>query len=70
MDANESGTIQSHSQVFIVRIWYEAPEADERELRMQTRHVPTGETRYFRAWQALTDYLDSKLDAASRIPDE
>ena len=61
-------TAGTRPYVFIVRIWYEAQEVDEREVRIQARHVPTGETRYFLAWPALTDYLAGKVDAASPTP--
>ena len=63
-DKTVSNTVGTRTQVFIVRIWYEAQEVDEREVRIQARHVPTGETRYFLAWPALTAYLAGKLDAA------
>ena len=63
-------TAVSHAQVFIVRIWHEAQEAGQREVRIQARHVLTGETRYFLAWPALTAYLAGKLNAAGPIPRE
>lgn len=69
-DGAVSDTVGSRTQVFIVRIWYEAQEAGEREVRIQARHVLTGETRYFLAWPALNAYLASKLDAANPIPGE
>lgn len=53
----------SHSQLFTVRVWYELLEADDWEVRMQARHILSGETRYFREWSLLTAYLTSKLDA-------
>ena len=61
-------TAGTRSQVFIVRVWYEAQEPGEREVRIQARHVLTGETRYFLEWPALTDYLAGKVDAASPSP--
>ena len=54
-------------QVFILRIWYEAQEAGQREVRIQARYVVTGETRYFREWPALVVYLVGKLEAAYPI---
>ena len=57
----------SHSQLFTVRVWYELLEADDWEVRMQTRHILSGETRYFREWSLLAAYLVSKLDAPLRI---
>ena len=61
-------TAVAHTQVFIVRIWHEAQEPGEREVRIQIRHVLSGETRYFLAWPALTAYLAGKLDIPDRIP--
>ena len=58
---------ESRSQVFIVRIWYEAQEPGERAIRIQARHVLTGETRYFMEWPALTAYLAGKLDIPEPI---
>jgi hypothetical protein len=58
------------TQVFIVRIWSEAQEADQPTLRIQVRCVLTGETRYFLEWQALTAFMAGKLEAADPIPGE
>jgi hypothetical protein len=69
-DKTVSNTAGTRTQVFIVRIWDEAQEEGEREVRIQARHVLTGETRYFLAWPALTAYLAGKLDAGSSIPGE
>ena len=55
----------SHSQLFTVRVWYELMEADDWEVRMQAKHILTGETRYFREWSLLAAYLVSKMDAVS-----
>jgi hypothetical protein len=65
-----SDTAGARTQVFIVRIWYEAQGEGRREVRIQARHVLTGETRYFLAWPALTAYLAGKLDAGSSISDK
>ena len=54
----------SRSQLFTVRVWYEQLDAEHREVRMQVRHVLSGETRYFSAWPLLIDHLLSKLDEA------
>lgn len=53
----------SHSQLYTVRVWYELLEADDWEVRMQARHILSGETRYFREWSLLAAYLVSKLEA-------
>ena len=51
-----------------MRIWYEAQEEGKREVRIQARHVLTGEARYFLAWPALTAYLAGKLDVIDPVP--
>ena len=53
----------SQSQLFTIRVWYEQFDAEQREVRMQVRHVLSGETRYFRDWTAVTTYMVSKLEA-------
>ena len=67
-DRTVSCTAGTRTQVFIVRIWYEAQEEGKREVRIQARHVLTGEARYFLAWPALTAYLAGKLDVTDPIP--
>ena len=53
----------TRSQLFTVRLWYEPVDAGQSEVRMQAKHILTGETRYFRDWLLLATYLASKLDA-------
>jgi len=55
----------THSQSFTVRVWYEPVDAGQSEVRMQAKHILTGETRYFRDWALLAAYLTSKLDVLS-----
>ena len=52
----------SHSHLFTLRVWYEALDAEQREVRVQVRHVLSGETRYFRDWVACEAYLTGKID--------
>jgi hypothetical protein len=52
----------TRSQLFTVRLWYELVDAGQWEVRMQTKQILTGETRYFREWSMLATYLTSKLD--------
>ena len=52
----------TRSQSFTVRVWYELIDADQWEVRVQTKHILSGETRYFREWALLAAYLTSKLD--------
>ena len=53
-------------QSFTVRIWYELIDTDQWEVRVQAKHILTGETRYFREWALLAAYLTSKLDVPNR----
>ncbi len=50
------------SQLFTVRVWQEQMARDVQEVRIQVRHVLTGETRYFNDWPPLIDYVLTKLD--------
>lgn len=52
---------QSMDQEFLS---YGARSHGQDVRRIQARHILIGETRYFLAWPALTEYLASKLDAA------
>ena len=52
----------TRSQLFTVRVWYELVDEGKSEVRMQAKHILTGETRYFREWPLLTVYLAGKLD--------
>jgi hypothetical protein len=47
--------------LFIVRLWVELFGDDQRELRMQVRHVLSGETRYFRTWPEVVAFLLAQL---------
>ena len=57
----ENSVIESH--LFTVRTWWEDNGEQQREMRMQVRHVLTGETRYFRDAQTLLAYFAAKLEA-------
>ena len=55
----------NRSQLFTVRLWYELVNAGQSEVRMQAKHILTGETRYLREWSLLGIYLTSKLDVSN-----
>ena len=63
-----SDTAGTRPQAFVVRIWVERQDDGQRGLRIQARHVLTGETRYFLAWSTLTAYLAGKLDSPDPVP--
>jgi hypothetical protein len=54
------------SFLFTVRLWRETLGAEPGEVRMQVRHVLSGETRYFRDWAQLVEYLEGKLPATKQ----
>jgi hypothetical protein len=60
-------SIQHHrSSLFTIRVWREAPGRSLGEVRMEVRHVLSGETRYFREWAHLAAYLEGKLPAVNQ----
>ena len=63
LNTNSPDDPWTRSQLFTVRLWYERVDAGQWEVRMQAKHILTGETRYFREWSPLAAYLVNKLDA-------
>jgi hypothetical protein len=61
MESPDLSTQHTHSSLFTVRVWREALSESPGEVRMQVRHVLSGETRHFRAWAQLAEYLEGKL---------
>jgi hypothetical protein len=53
------------SQLFTLRVWAEPLDHGQTELRVQVRHVLSGETRYFREWPTLLKYLSARLDTGA-----
>jgi len=45
------------SELFNVRVWREDMGAGRIEWRGKVEHVLSGETRYFRDWHVLLDFL-------------
>jgi hypothetical protein len=61
MDSLEQRQLYPRSHLFTVRLWVEEFGDGQGEVRMQVKHVLSGETRYFRAWPALVTYLAAKI---------
>ena len=55
------------THLFLVRLWVEPFADDQREVRMQVKHVLSGETRYFRAWPDLETFLLAKLQELETV---
>ena len=49
------------SYLFTVRLWVEKIGPEQREVRMQVKHVLSSELHYFREWTQLMEYLERKL---------
>jgi hypothetical protein len=49
------------SYLFTVRLWVELFGENQHEVRMQVKHVLSGETRYFRTWPAVVAFLLAKI---------
>jgi hypothetical protein len=45
----------------MVRLWIEPLGNQQSEVRMQIKHVLSGETRYCRTWTELVEFLRAKL---------
>lgn len=50
------------SQLFTLRLWIEGTSDGRREARMQVKDVQSGETRYFREWAAVVEFMLAKLE--------
>jgi len=59
-----------HSQLFTIRVWYDEQSPGVRELRVQLKHVLTGDTHYFRDWSAILTYVETKFDSSDLLPQE
>jgi len=49
------------STLFTIRVWHETLRAESGEVRIEVKHVLSGETHYFREWRKLEEYLESKI---------
>ena len=58
---------RSNSHLFTVRLWREQLGDNASEIRCQVRHVASGETRHFRDWPPLTEYLTDKLSEVEKM---
>lgn len=52
-----------HSQLFTLSLWQEDLGGGASEWRGKVRHVPSGETRYFRDWPILIAFLQERGQA-------
>ncbi len=57
---------QQSTELFVVRVWREPQSEGSFEWRGRVQHMVSGETRYFRDWQALVTFLDAMLSDMQR----
>lgn len=51
------------SHLFLLRLWVERPGKPMGEIRIQVRHILSGETRYFRDLLEVATYLQARIGA-------
>jgi hypothetical protein len=61
------GRGQSH--LFTLRVWTETLGGGQQEWRGKVHHIGSGETRYFRSWEALVAFLTDMAAAVPMLPD-
>jgi hypothetical protein len=59
---NQQPQRHPQSHLFTVRLWVESLGHGHGEVRMQVRHVLSGETCYFREWPLLLSFLLAKME--------
>lgn len=57
--AEDTGRYRSH--LFTVRIWAEETGRGRVEWRGRVKYVMSGETRYFRQWSDLVEFMSRQL---------
>jgi hypothetical protein len=57
LNAASPRKFHTRSELFNVRVWREDLGAGRIEWRGKVEHVLSGETRYFRDWRVLLDFL-------------
>lgn len=66
MDRQELPLKRTQSQLFTIRLWVEELGNGQEEIRMQVKHIRSGETRYFRMWSLRVAYLRTKTQAVDK----
>jgi hypothetical protein len=61
METEQLPPLHPQTHLFTVRLWVEVLGYGQGEVRMQVKHVLSGETRYFRDGGELMTYLLTKV---------
>lgn len=57
--------MSSTSHLFLARIWKESRSGEAGAVRVQVRHVLSGETRYFSRWQDVVRFVMERMEEES-----
>ncbi len=49
------------SHLFVVRVWIKRPADALLEYRGRIQHVLSGETRHFKDWPTMVDFLETEM---------
>ncbi len=58
-----SGNDPVPPHLFTLRLWVEPVGEHASEWRGKIQHIQTGETRYFRSWEDLVQFVEGRLEA-------
>lgn len=56
------------SQLFLARVWKEPRSRGGNAVRVQIRHVLSGETRYFRRWRDVVAFVMERMEEEEPEP--
>ncbi len=59
----------NQTHLYSVRVWKETTEEDTGEYRGQIRHVVSGETRHFRTWLTLIEFIVEQIEQGKEFED-
>lgn len=68
MNNQEPLSRHPRSHLFTVRLWVEELGDGQEEVRMQVKHVLSGETRYFRDWSQAVAFITARLEEGEDEP--
>jgi hypothetical protein len=67
MTVHDRDPVNVQSHLFTVRLWVEAVSDGQTEVRMQVKHVLSGEMRHFREGSAAMAFMLAKLQESESI---
>jgi hypothetical protein len=55
------------SHLFTIRVWVESVDQDNRQLRIQVKHVLSGATRTFLQWSQAIAFIEAQIQEKGSI---